>query len=52
MRQLDLSLVLSSRANYDALLKYVALIEEFNWGSPTITARSQGSGIYGSIATE
>ena len=30
MRQLDLSLVLGSRANYDELLKYVALIEEFN----------------------
>ena len=52
MRQLALSMVLGSRANYDVLLKYVALIEEFNWVSPAATARGEGSRIYGSIGTE
>ena len=52
MRQLDLSLVSGSRAKYDELLKYVALIEEFNWYFPAATAQSHGSGIYGSSGTE
>ena len=52
VRQLDLSLVLGSRANYDELLKYVAPIEEFNWGSAAAIAQSQGSGIYGGVGAE